>query len=239
MAEAPALSGLLLKKYDETRANLMPGIERAAVAEYRQSIENYKASVRKFDKARALEVARWDVVKLASEKQAIRQMIDDIRLNDSPYETRDKLERLERLYAEMTVDTQPLERRRAAVEVFSDVTEMKWTGSTKRGAEVRFQVGTLATIARKEEPGLRVTDTMAIADEQLQQAEADLLGLHAELSDVGRELGVIGPFSGGLINQALDQIAEDPDSRYLKIYDAADPRVSGVDMSKLKLEVTR
>lgn len=239
--DVPVIAPRLNKIYNESRERLTPSIEAGVVAEFRGSLGAYKAAAAKMAAARAKEKSRWDIVKLDSERQAIENMVKAIGRNSNPMEKRDRVEQLQELYSELTADGAPMERKRAAVEVFQNISEYGISGSTRDGAEVRYSLGGLVMAAKEAEPALRVSPEMVQAYGQLEAVQADLADKHSTLREVGNELGIdpTGVFGDYRpIAKAYKLVRWNPDGSVAEILAEDSPEITGVSMAKPR-EVTK
>lgn len=203
---APQLRPVLEAEFQEEKAHIAGYVMNGVIQQQAEKIAKYQKTARKFHDARMREMVRWDLPRVHSEKQAVEGMIEGIRRGHSE----DKYQALRDLYEELTAEGQPMERRRAAVEVFGGVVEMHWEGETRQGEPLRYRVNDLARAAKELEPQLRVTNEMLELDTELQAAKAELVEAHEQIADVGVTIG-----EGGFAERSRTYHPGDPEDRGL------------------------
>jgi hypothetical protein len=207
-----------------------------ALGDFERAIASYEAAAKNIERAKVIEVMRWDPAKLSAELSNARALAE-LAIGDKAniLAGEDPTDKFRAIYNEAK-QTGDIYKMRAAAEVLN-------ASVPHVSAEIRGNVKILASDIGRDLAAARIIPDMVNAEKERADAEINLRNIYNSLPAVSDAIGeTIGDntasmvFNPGPIGKAMRRIKAS--ARGLEVLSPDDPEVCGVDVSKMiNLEV--
>ena len=215
---------VITRHIGQMQQSYFPTIVGGIIREQEYLISRATEAHQRIDQAKRSEVNRWQLNKIRENTDYLKSRVDALLgASRNPFAPGSSAsEELGKIYQEAQTSGD-IHLQRAACEVFSGLPQ-----TNRSLTDLRLQ-------AERDLPALRETEEIKAAQVEAAQMWERLADKQAEIGEVAEVLGEpVGTFfASGPLAAAYKRVVVDRETGERKILSPDDPRITGVDMSKL------